>query len=241
MSVYPNFTEQFFVNRHDADFMGYLKPGALLRYAQQLATDQNTRLGFTNDFYVEHHLAYLLAKQALEFVRVPRIDETLTLTTVPEKSKRAVNKRLTLVQDAQGREVACVDSRWVLVDTDTRRILRRSSPLVEPYWNDTVERALEQAVPKAEQLHALPPRRADYLLCDLNGHLNNCCYADLACASVPLEAVREKPIRTLRIVYHREVALGQQLSLAAGQAGNGWYTCGTREGGELAFEAFCTV
>ena len=56
---------------------------------------------------------------------------------------------------------------------------------------------------------------------------------------MPLDWVREKPIRSLRIVYHREIALGQQLFLAAGPAENGWYTRGTRAGGENAFEAFC--
>ena len=239
MSFYPDFTETFFINRHDADFMGYLKPGSLLRYVQQIATDQNTRLGFTNDFYDQNHFVYLLARQAVEFARVPRIDETLTLTTIPEKSRRAVNKRLTIAVDEAGGEVACVDSRWVLVDTDTRRILRHASPLMEPYWNDTVERALEQSFPRAETLTELPPCRADYMNCDLNGHLNNCSYADLACAAMPLDWVREKPIRSLRIVYHREIALGQQLFLAAGPAENGWYTRGTRAGGENAFEAFC--
>lgn len=240
MSYYPDYSEQIFINRHDADFMGYLKPGSLLRYAQQVATDQNTHLGFTPEFFVENHFVYLLAKQALEFYRVPRIDETLTVTTVPEKSRRAVNKRLTLVQDEQGKEVAFVDSRWVLVDTETRRIMRRASPLTEPYWNDRVERELEQNFPRAQELTDMPPRRADYLLCDLNGHLNNCCYADLACTAVPLEQVRRAPIRTMRIVYHREVPLGQMLSLAFGAAEGGWYTLGTREDGEKAFEAFCT-
>jgi medium-chain acyl-[acyl-carrier-protein] hydrolase len=219
--------------------MGFLKPGSLLRFAQQLAIDQNTRLGFTNDFYVEHQLAYLLAKQTLAFTRVPRIDEVLTLTTMPEQTRRAVNKRVTIALDAQGEEVACVDSRWVLVDTATRRILRRSSPLFEPYWNEQVDRELPYALPKAEALTELPPRRADYALCDLNGHINNCSYADIACTAVPLEAVRSAPLRRLTIAYHREVPLGQMLALSCGAAADGWYTLGTREDGEPAFEAFC--
>ncbi len=239
MNYYPNFSENFNVMRHDADFLGRMKPAALLRYAQQTAVDQNTGLGLTNDFYVQNQLAYLIVKQALEFTRVPVIDEVLTFTTVPEVSKHAANKRLTLVTDAAGREVACVDSRWVLVDTDSRRILRHSSPLVEKYWNAEVERSMEQTVPKAETLAALPPRRADYLLCDLNGHINNCCYADIACTAVPLEALKNAPIRSLRIIYHREVPLGEELRLACGEAGEGWYTLGSREDGMPAFEAYC--
>lgn len=238
---YPNYTEAFSVMRHDADFMGRMKPGALLRYAQQTAVNQNTGLGLTNNWYVEHQLAYLLAKQTLAFTRVPCIDEKLIFTTVPEVSKRAANKRLTLVMDASGREVACVDSRWVLVDTETRRILRRSSPLVEKYWNETVERQMDLRIPKAETLTPLPPRQADYLLCDLNGHINNCCYADLTCTAVPIERLRQAPISRLTITYHREVPLGEMLALACGEAEGGWYMLGSREDGLPAFEAFCAL
>ena len=238
---YPNFSENFPVLRHDADFLGRLKPGALLRYAQQTAVDQNTGLGLTNDWYVEHRLAYLLVKQTLAFSRVPRIDEVLRYTTVPENSKRAANKRLTLVEDAKGEEIACVDSRWVLVDMDTRRILRRSSPLVEQYWNPAVAREMDLTIPQAQQLAELPPRRADYLLCDLNGHINNCAYADLACTAVPLETLRGAPIRRLTITYHREVPLGEMLTLSAGEAAGGWYMLGSREDGLSAFEAWCAL
>ena len=239
--AYPNFTEPFFISRSDGDFAGRLKPGALLRFAQQLAVDQGARIGLDRGFYARTHTAFLLAKQVLAFARVPVVDETLQLTTVPECSKRGSNKRLTLVADAQGREIACVDSRWVLVDTDTRRIIRRPTEEFERFWNPEVARSMDLSVPKAEQLSELPARRADYLLCDLNGHINNCCYADLACASVPLDEVRARPICRLAITYHREVPLGEMLSLSCGPAGGGWYTLGCREDGMPAFEAFCAT
>jgi medium-chain acyl-[acyl-carrier-protein] hydrolase len=240
-AYYPNFSENFSVFRHDADFCGRMKPGALLRYAQQTAVDQNTHLGLTNDYYIEHQLAYLLARQTLHFTRVPVIDEVLRFTTVPEQSKRAANKRVTLVEDAEGKQVALVDSLWVLVNTETRRIIRRPGEEIEHFWNQEVPDGLNFLLPKAEQLENLAPRQADYLLCDLNGHINNCCYADLACASVPLEPLSRQPIRTLSIVYHREVPLGETLTLARGQAGEGWYTIGTRTDGETAFEAYCAL
>lgn len=236
------YREQYYINRHDADFMGNLKPGSFLRFAQQVATNHCAKLNFTPAFYQQHNCVHLLARQAMEFYRVPRIDETLTLITRPERTKRAVSRRVTYALDEQGQEVAMLDSWWVLVDTNTRRILRRGLEPMENFWNEDVDRSLEIRVPKAEQLRALPSRLADYLLCDLNGHINNCSYADLACANVPLELVRQQPIRKLSIIYHREVPMGDTLHLQTGEAEQGWYTCGTRASdGMPAFEAFCQM
>ncbi len=240
MSNAPNYTRKFFVNRHDADFMGYLKPGTLLRYAQQVATDQCTALGFDPAFYEAHHCAFLLAKQGLVFHRVPRIDETLTVTTVPEKAKRAVNRRITLVEDESGALVAEVHSWWVLVDLNTRHIMRHGLPEVDQNWNDTVEATMEYRMPKAAALTDGPIVTANYQNCDLNQHLNNCEYADMACATVPIEEVRSKPITKLMVTYHREIPLGGTMQLQSGPVENGWYTCGTRLADGLpAFEAYC--
>lgn len=242
MNCFPNYTESFFVNRHDADFMGYLKPASLLRFAQQIATDQCTALGFTPEYFKTNRCAYLLAKQSLIFHRVPRIDETLTLTTIPEKTKHACCRRITVAKDESGTTVAEVHSWWVLVDLDTHHILRRGKQELDERWNDTIEASMEFVLPKAGAVQQIPSCAADYRSCDMNQHMNNCVYADLACASVPLEQVRNAPIRMMSVIYHREVVMGDTLLLQTGQAGEGWYTCGARQSDGLpAFEAYCQI
>ena len=47
-----------------------------------------------------------------------------TTSRKPERCKRAVNKRITHFYDADGAEVATMDSRWVLIDTEKRVELR---------------------------------------------------------------------------------------------------------------------
>ena len=111
------FAEDFTVYGYDGDYRGLARPGALLRYAQEVAGQQCTHYGITGEVYARTHTAYVLAKTAMRFVRVPRVGERLTLITQPEALKRAVNKRLTVVRDAAGEEIALLDSRWVLIDT----------------------------------------------------------------------------------------------------------------------------
>ena len=87
------YTEQFRVMDCDCDMNHRLTAGAFLRLAQQISTDQCESIGMNDDFYRQNHAVFLLAKQALQVDRVPRGGEVLTLVTMPEQCKRAVNRR----------------------------------------------------------------------------------------------------------------------------------------------------
>lgn len=56
-------------------------------------------------------------------------------------------------------------------------------------------------------------RTASYSLCDLNGHVNNACYLDIACDALPLEVVEAGPLKFVSVKYHREIPLGSQVEV----------------------------
>ena len=121
----PNFyTETATVLNADADFRSLLKPSALLRYVEQVSADHARAFGMDDKFFQDHNAAFLVGKQALQFVRVPRRTEALTLTTRAEHSRRGAIKRITTVTDAAGKLVATVDCRWILVDLTGGHIMR---------------------------------------------------------------------------------------------------------------------
>ena len=135
----PNFyTETATVLNADADFRSLLKPSALLRYVEQVSADHARAFGMDDKFFQDHNAAFLVGKQALQFVRVPRRTEALTLTTRAEHSRRGAIKRITTVTDAAGKLVATVDCRWILVDRTSGHIMREPNWTVENFWNETV-------------------------------------------------------------------------------------------------------
>ena len=145
------YTQKFTVYRTDGDHLGHVKLGALLRYAQQVATAHAEAVGLDDALYRETHTAYVLAKLALHVTRLPRVDEDLTLVTQPERCKRAVNKRITHFYDADGAEVAVIDSRWVLIDIDKRIILRKHPEQFADHWAEDEPFALPMKMTKAAQ------------------------------------------------------------------------------------------
>ena len=160
----PNFyTETATVLNADADFRSLLKPSALLRYVEQVSADHARAFGMDDKFFRDHNVAFLVGKQALQFVRVPRRTEALTLTTRAEHSRRGAIKRITTVTDAAGKLVATVDCRWILVDLTGGHIMREPNWTVEGFWNETVEGELSLHTHRCRgvqgQLFAVRPER----------------------------------------------------------------------------------
>lgn len=233
------FAEDFKVLECECDFRGDLTIGGLLRLVQQVGTDQCAEYGMDDDFYKNKKAVFLLTRQAVQIATLPQRGNVISLQTIAQEPRRAVYKRVTKIINTSGEILALVDSRWVLVNTETRRILRYPPVGFPIAWSPYVSEELEQKI--QTQKNALPIGKytADYSSCDTNKHMNNTRYADLAVAALPLEIIKKNHIRNFRIVYHREIPMGESCTVYRMQENTDeWYICGVRAG-HMAFE--CSI
>ena len=221
----------------DSDFRRQLKPSALLRYVEQVSADHARAYGMDRQFFTEHHSAFLVAKTAVQITRRPMRAEKFTLTTACEVFKKGSMKRLTILTDTEGNRLALVDCRWMLVDTDTERIQRAPGWETEGFQNEELPEELPQLVHKSKDLQPAGERVARYSLCDLNGHINNAAYLDIACDAIPLEVWRTRELKFFSIKYHREVPMGEKMAVFYAPVEQGWYVVGRREE-HAAFECY---
>lgn len=234
----PNhYIETALVQNADADFRGLLKPSALLRYVEQVSADHARAFGMDDQFFHDHGVAFLVGKQALRIDRPPRRHETLTLTTRAERMQRGAIKRITTAVDEAGAVVAEVDCRWILVNLETGHIMREPTWTTEGFWNETVDGGMDLHLHKCKEVTRAGEWAARYSQCDLNGHINNAFYLDIACDALPLEVVKQAPLRFASVSYHREVPLGQSMEVFYAPSAEGWYVVGRHEG-RTSFECY---
>lgn len=238
MSEIKSYTETFQMKYGEGDFLGRVRPATLMRYVEHVSLKHAELLGVSQAFTQSHHMVFLIAKQAIEFKRMPRSNETLTFVTQPEQAKRVTFRRVTLIYDAEGQEVACVDSIWVLMDTDTHRLLRRAPVAFDAVWAENIAASVDMKLTKPAQLITVGKAKAVYTLCDANGHINNANYFDLVCDAFMPDDLRKREIRRMVLNYHREVLLGEEIELQTGESASGVYFVGSKN--QLpAFEALC--
>ena len=140
--------------------------------------------------------------------------------------------------DASGAQVAMVDCRWIVVSLAEGRILRQPGWTVEDFWNENVEGELPLQLHKCRDgLIRAGEWTAHYSQCDLNGHINNAFYLDIACDALPLDVLKQGPVKFASVNYHREVPLGGKLEVLYAPSAEGWYLIG-RHDGQTSFECY---
>ncbi len=234
------YQSKFTVTENECDIEKRMMPGAILRRVQQISTDQCTELGITEQMYERTHTAFLLAKTVLEVYAPISSGTPVTLITTPSAAKRAVYFRYTVLQNAVGEILAAVDSRWVLVDTNTRRILRKAPKEIEDCFIATSVNELDFSIHCAQTALAAQ-ETATYTRCDKNHHLNNTSYADIVCDHLPLADLHEKYPTRIAISYHKEVTEGTSFELHKGITDTGSYYFSGKNKEIKCFEAEVTV
>ena len=166
----------------ECDFNLRLTAGGLLRLVQEVSTRHCTLLGITMERYQQTHTAFLLAKLCARVYEDIPAGAEVTITSLPSSPIRAVYHRYTTLSLPDGRTAAAVDARWMLVDTQSRRILRRAPEelglpfdmAAVPELPIRITRPREELLPAGEEV-------ACYSRCDQNRHMNNTRYADIIC------------------------------------------------------------
>ena len=227
------------VSECECDFALRLTMGGLLRLVQEASTRHCTLLGITGDDYRRTGTAFLLAKLCARFYQDIPAEAAVRVTTRPTLPTRAVYHRYTtLTLEGSDAPAAAVDARWVLVDVESRRILRRPpEELHLPFTNPSVPE-FPILIPKPQgELEDTGTETALYSRCDQNLHLNNTRYADIICDHLPLERFREGALRELTICYHRELPMGRELRILRREEEPGRFYLLGQEEDHACFEA----
>lgn len=237
MDIKKEFEQTMIVTQNECDLNSRMRLAALLRRVQQISTDHCSALGIGDEDYKRTHSAFLLAKMSVEVYEDIMVGDQLRLLTHPGVAQKAVYPRYTELFHKDGRLAAAVDARWILVDTQSKRILRRApEDLPIDFGNETVPMQ-DISIPKEKDAELVGQVLVSYSRCDINRHLNNTEYADLICDALPVELVCQQRAKKMNISYHNEALLGEQISILRKEMDGGWYVCGEL-GEKKAFEAW---
>ncbi len=203
------------VQYYECDFRNNMRLSFLLKHAQQLAMEQCDQLGIGHRFMASLNKAFLLAKLRGTIHRLPQAGEKLLARTIPFMPVKAQYQRLMEFYDEQGALLVKLDTRWLLADTQTRRIVRKMPLELEGQFNQP-EGLEDFRLPRMEGLKEREQITVRYSQMDVNRHMNNTVYADLLtdCAEDILMEGEENRISGFGIVYHKEARLGETLQLS---------------------------
>ena len=196
----------------DVDALRRLRLSTLFALLQEAAIAHTTALGMGREKTLDRGLLWIITLQQAAIFRLPAYDERITILSWPQKTMHLYFPRCSRILDREGKTLVEASALWALMDKNTRKIV-----FPEQYGIriDGAPAPSDPPLPRAPR--PFEPQKTDiftvpYSYTDLNGHMNNTRYFDLAEDRMP-PALRERPIRTIQTEFGAEARAGEAVTL----------------------------
>ena len=216
-----------------------LKPGAMLQFLQDLASDNAEQLGFGYSYIVKHNLAWFLLKYRLEFDDYPEGIYDLTIKTEPRGYNKMFAYRDFYISH-EGKQIGRATSTWTLVDLTTKSmasaadVLNGNEFMVQHEKRENDLNYGKIRLPEKFDVEKTFEVRFDDL--DVNKHVNNANYIVWAIEPLDFEFRRSHKLKIVDMMFKKEIAYGHKvLSEVAINENNTVHAVKNAETGEELF------
>lgn len=210
------YIEKIAVPCYDTDASWLLKPASFMNLAQEAAGRHAVYLGFGYDDLIVSNTAWILSRVHVEFIDTPKWREDITLTTWHKGLNRLFFLRDFVLTDAQGKERVKATTSWLVLNLETRRLVR--DPKLIEEGTVCTENAIETPADKVQMPKDVEPEfvmehKVAYSDIDTNGHANNAMYMHWAMDAVDYDIASTRPVKEFTINFNHETKVGEVVKL----------------------------
>lgn len=127
------FTCRTRIGYSDLDDKTALRPSNLVGILQNSAISHSNAAGYDLDWFSDNEYGWVLLHWHIRINRLPKEGEELHISTWAQPHKRTQANRDFLMKDEEGEEVCYASSRWVLLNSHTRRPVRLDDDFFSRY------------------------------------------------------------------------------------------------------------
>ena len=181
------FKEQFTMQLKDIGKENYMKNRAILEIFENIGTHHSDIAGYGPNDIKRTGVTWVLLDWKVQVLKRPKYGEKLNVSTWGGTMKRTYTYRDFEMYDEENNLCVIGTSKWVLIDIETGKIAKITEEIYEKYQ-------IEYKVSRRD--------------IDLNGHMHNLYYLDIAYEALPEDVYEKRPFDSFRIQYKKEVKLG---------------------------------
>ena len=189
---------------------------AILEYLENVAGYHSDSVGCGLNSSEQSHLNWILLDWKVKVIKRPKYGQTLEISTWSRKVEKFYAYRDFEVHDEENKLCVIATSKWLLINNQTRKIARVEPEMAAKYESETDKKVFEKELgklKKPEHFESEIKYKVTRRDIDIIGHMHNIYYLDLAYEALPDEVYAKRPFSKFRIMYKREITLGQVVSL----------------------------
>lgn len=182
---------------------------AILQYMEDTACRHSDQVGYGFLGIPNTQRVWLLLDWRLQVIERPMYGEEINIKTWSKGMEKCYAYRDFEMYNKQGKLIAIASSKWVLMDAQNLKIIKVEDTIREAYKEE-----LERKVFEKEELSKIKEpeecenevkyktRKTDI---DVNGHVHNLNYLDIAYEILPYNIQRCQQFENVRITYKKEI------------------------------------
>lgn len=233
------YEKNYTIQSTDVDLYGVCRPSALMGVFQDLATDHAVELHMDQDYLTEqYNAAWLLVRIWYRLDRPLRMGETVSFRTWHRGAGGLIIYR-DFDLSVNGEPVGEAVSAWVVADRENRKMLRPGliGNIAESPVPETVKSRQLKLIKTPKDRKFVHKREVRYSDLDINGHMNNTKYADVAMDALTVAEMQGRYISELQLNYSMECGPGEVMDISRAMEDTSCYIDGCSEDGARRFEA----
>ena len=190
-----------------------IKNRAILEMLENIGAYHSDLAGYGANDVPQTKLVWILLGWKLNVIKRPQYGQTIHVKTWGRDMLKAITYRDFEVYDEQNNLCAIATSKWVLVNSENRRLTKITEEITHKYQLEDKSVFDDRELEKIK----LPPdgeytNYIDYKVArrdiDINGHMHNLYYLDIAYEALPEEVYQNRPYNNVQIQYKKEVKQG---------------------------------
>lgn len=207
------YSQEFRVASYQTDLSARMKPSAILEIMQEMAGAHAEMLDVGRSKLLPMNLAWVLTRVEVRMERYPVSGELITVETFPMPNRRVFFPRYFIFRNAEGEQIGCAGSLWVVLDITTRKMGNPAeiAAMMPDNRDLTAPMGMPATVEEIEGDGVQANRLPVYTDLDVNGHVNNTRYLDWCCNALGIDIMRSSEIRNFAVNYNQEILPGQEV------------------------------
>ena len=205
------FNEKVKIQLKDIEKGNYIKNKGILEILENVATHHSDLVGYGPNSIEEKGISWILLDWKIKVIKRPKYGQTLSINTWGRTKKKVYTYRDFEMYDENNNLCVIGTSKWAIVNIHTGKLEKITDEIYEKYQIedksvfgiDELEKIKEQKEYSKELVYQVCRRDID-----LNNHMHNLYYLDLAYEVLPEDVYKKRPFNEFRINYKKEVKLG---------------------------------
>ena len=231
------YKKQFEIGLKDIGKNNEITNTALLERLENIAAYHSDSAGYGVNTVEQTKVIWVLLEWKLQVIKRPKYGQKINIDTWSRYTNKCYSYRDFEVYDENKQLCAIATSKWLLINVEKNKIAKVEESLIAKYNPEegkSVFNILELEKLKEpnnyESFINYKVRRSDI---DVNRHMHNLRYLDLAYEALPQEVYEKRPFDNVRIEYKKEIKFGETIKCK--------YSCINGENIVTIFNEDCSV